>query len=57
MKGLFQYLQEENTTPGNTIGMGDSVVDDGGSEPLTTTTAKSKTEKPKCKRKKKGEEE
>lgn len=57
MKSLFQFLQEENATPGNTTGMGNPTADDGsghGTEPLT---AKAKIEKPKRKRKKKEEEE
>ncbi len=53
MKSLFQFLQEENATPGNTTGMGNPTADDGsghGTEPLT---AKAKIEKLKRKRKKK----
>lgn len=54
MKDLYKYIREEAATPGNTMGMGDPVADDGtgkGSEPLPTAKAK------KQKRKKKTEEE
>jgi len=63
MKPLFSFLEEAGigpagaATPGNTMGMGNPTADDGsgkGSEPLT---AKSETEKPRKKRRKKGEEE
>lgn len=64
MKSLYNFLNEEGgapATPGNTMGMGDPVADDGngkGTEPLTTKTAKSKKEKPhKPRKKKKSEEE
>lgn len=50
MKSLFNFI--ENTTPGNTMGMGDPVVtNEKGSEPLPPT-AKAKKQKvsKKCKK-------
>lgn len=61
MKDLYKFLKEDgeatsNATPGNTMGMGDPVVDDGEgncSEPLTV---KAKKEKRKHKKRKSEEE-
>lgn len=57
MKDLYSVVSEENATPGNTMGMGNPVADDGdgnGTEPLPSKTAKAKKLK---KRKKSCEEE
>lgn len=56
MKQLYDVVQEEAATPGNTMGMGNLVADDGtgkGSEPLPTA----KASKPKKTTKKKKSEE
>lgn len=57
MISLYNYIAEECSTPGNTMGMGDPKAPDGstnGSEPLS---AKSKKQKKSKSSKKKGEEE
>lgn len=58
MRSLLQFISEvDAATPGNTMGMGDPVADDGDgvcSEPLT---AKAKKETLKKRKKKRSEEE
>ena len=59
MKDLHNYLlAEENTTPANTLGMGDPQMNnEEGSEPLPTAKYKKQTCKKSCKKKKGSEEE
>lgn len=58
MKSLHSYIREENSTPLNTIGMGDPVMNDAeGSESIPAAKCKKQTSRKKNKKNKPLEEE